>query len=166
MNDAVHIGGDCCACRPIACARSFSRATLACVAASSGREKVLSTDNGCATGGGIFGKVTRAWRVSTFPDARLISAFATTAFSASTGTPPIACQAPAPAGRKWSGSPAIVPRIDTIESLLGEGAVSVSRTIAPGSGRMGEIEKCDDCAGSVRERVTHSASMLAEQIFI
>jgi hypothetical protein len=100
MNDAFHMGGDCCACLPISCARAFSRATLAAVAASSGRENVLSTERGAATGGGIFGNVTLAWSVSTFPDARLTSALATTVFSASTGTPPIACQVPAAAGRK------------------------------------------------------------------
>jgi hypothetical protein len=67
--DVVHISGESCARLPTSRARAFSRSTLAAVAESSGREKLLSTASGCATGGGSLGKVTRARTKSIFPDA-------------------------------------------------------------------------------------------------
>ena len=163
--EPVHIGGESCARLPTALARRFSRATRAAVAESSGRVNVLSTASGCATGGGSLGNVSRARTVSVLPDARWRTTLATRLPSASTGTAPIACQAPDVAAMKCSGSPASAPRIETIESVRGAGAFSVSRTMAPGSGRAGATERCDACAPREAETRVESATTLLMQTF-
>jgi cyanophycinase-like exopeptidase len=139
--EAVHIGGESCARVPTARARRFSRATRAAVAESSGRVNELSTASVVATGGGSLGSVIRARTVSILPDARVRMTLATRLPSASTGTGPSACHAPFGDAMKWRGSPASAPRIETIESAGEEGALSVRRTIAPGSGLAGAMER-------------------------
>ena len=164
-NEAVHIGGESCARLPTALARRFSRATRAAVAESSGRVNVLSTASGCATGGGSLGNVSRARTVSVLPDARWRTTLATRLPSASTGTAPIACQAPAVDAMKCNGSPASAPRIEMIESLCVAGALSVSRTIAPGSGRAGATERRELCAPRETETKVLSATAVLMQAF-
>lgn len=165
MNDAVHIGASSCACLPIARARAFSRATLAAVAASSGRVKVLSTARGWATGGGTFGRTIRARTVSLLPEECVNSAFATSVPSVSTGTAPIACQLPLVGEMKCSGSSAMVPRTETTGSGPDAGAVSVSRTIAPGSGCAGATTRRAVCAERETLKKLDRASTVAVQVF-
>ena len=160
-NDAVHMGRRSCASRPISRARAFSRSIRAVVAASSGRVKLLSTASGCATGGGRAGKAKRTRALSVFPEASSTVARAKRVPVASTGTPPIACHAPGAARTKWSGSPANVPRIESIESLLEAGVVSVRRTMAPGSGRAGVPVRRAPCALSALARTHERAIVIA-----
>jgi hypothetical protein len=138
--EELHIAGESCARVPTSLARAFSLATRAAVAESSGRVKALSTASGCATGGGSLGSMSRVRTVSVLPDARCRMMLATRLPVASTGTAPIACHLPAVDARKCSGSRAIAPRIETIESARSVGALSVSRTMAPGSGRVGATD--------------------------
>jgi hypothetical protein len=160
MKGAVHIGGESWACSPISRARAFSRAIRASTAGS-GRVKLLSTPSGCATGGGTFGRLKRIRAVSVCPDARVISAFAAITPSVSTGTPPIACQVPAPAAMKCKGSPASDPLMLTTLSADPCGAVKVSRTTAPGSGLAGDTTRRGACAAAADPKTRpHAARML------
>ena len=59
---------------------------------------------------------------------------------------------------KCSGSPAIEPRIDTIESAPDVGEVSVRRTMAPGAGLVGATASRADCAASAPGRRVQSAT--------
>jgi hypothetical protein len=145
-------------------ARAFSLATRAAVAESSGREKLLSTASGCDTGGGSFGRTRRARTVSVLPDTRCTITLATRLPVASTGTAPIACHFPAVDGMKWSGSPAIAPRIETTESARNAGALSVSRTMAPGSGLAGATEMRDVWASSDPATSAKSATAVLTQV--
>ena len=159
------MGGESCARVPMALARMFSRATLAAVAESSGRVNELSTASGDSTGGGNLGSVSRARTVSTFPDARVTMTLAPRLPSASTGTAPSACHAPAVDEMKWSGSPANAPRIETIESVGEPAGFSVKRTIAPGAGCVGATESRDACAPREPETSVQSATAVLMQVF-
>ena len=139
--EAVHIGGESWARVPTLLARRFSLATLAAVAASRGRVKELSTESVCCTGGGSLGSARRLRTVSVLPDTRSRVTLATRLPSASTGTAPIACHVREAEAMKCNGSPAMAPLIDTIESAGDAGAVSVSRTMEPGSGLVGATDK-------------------------
>ena len=147
---------------PTSLARAFSLATRAAVAESSGRVKLLSTASGCATGGGSLGSTSRARTVSVLPDTLCTMTLATRLPVASTGTAPIACHFPGVDAMKCSGSPAIAPRIETMESARSVGALSVSRTIAPGSGRAGATERRGVCAPSDPEKRAQSATNRTE----
>jgi hypothetical protein len=164
-NDAVHIGGESCARVPTARARMFSRATRAAVAESRGRVNELSTASVVGTGGGSLGNVKRARTVSTLPEARLTMTLATRLPSASTGTAPRACHPPVAEVMKWSGSPANAPRIVTIESAGDAGVVSVSRTIAPGSGCAGDTDRRELCAPTEAGTRAQSATAVLMQVF-
>ena len=65
---------------------------------------------------------------------------------------------------KCRGSPANAPRIETIESVREAGALSVSRTIAPGWGRSGAIESREVCAPREPE-TRQSATAVFMQVF-
>jgi hypothetical protein len=162
---AVHIGGESWARLPTARARRFSRATRAAVAESRGRVNDLSTASVVDTGGGSLGSASRARTVSTLPDARVRITLATRLPSASTGTAPSACHAPAGDAMKWSGSPASAPRIETIESAGDAEAFSVRRTTAPGSGLAGAIERRELCAAREPDTRVQSATAVLMQVF-
>src|SRR5256885_11197711 len=76
----------------------------------------------------------------------------------------MACHVPAPARRKWSGSSANAPRIETTESPCA-GALTVRRTIAPGCGCAGSAEIFAACACVAADHKQKAATNAARFVF-